>query len=84
MRCYSLCNYLQESDKLKDDDLYKFLLDLKRPAALKRLKCIRGTLKLDISVAPEQTKYCFTPELTKLIPFPGDHGWKPLFLLHFL
>ena len=64
--------FKQESDKLKDDDLYKFLLDLKRPTtALKKLKCIRGTLKLDISVAPEQTKYCFSPELTKLIPFPG-------------
>lgn len=37
---------------------------------LKRLKCIRGTLKLDISVAPEQIKHCLTPELAKLIPFP--------------
>ena len=64
--------FKQESDKLKDEDLYKFLLDLKRPTtALKKLKCIRGTLKLDISVAAEQQKYCFTPELTKLIPFPG-------------
>lgn len=57
---------------MKDEDLYKFLLDLKRPSsALKKLKCIRGTLKLDIAVAPEQTKNCFTPELAKLIPFPG-------------
>lgn len=33
----------QESDKLKDDDLYKFLADLKRPSSvLKRLKCIPG------------------------------------------
>ena len=64
--------FKQESDKLKDEDLFKFLLDLKRPTtALKKLKCIRGTLKLDISVAADQQKYCFTPELTKLIPFPG-------------
>jgi hypothetical protein len=64
--------YFQEADKLRDDDLYKFLQDLKRPSpVLKRLKCIRGTLKLDISVAPEQTKHCYTPELAKLIPFPG-------------
>ena len=62
----------QEHDKLRDEDLYKFLQDLKRPSpVLKRLKCIRGTLKLDISVAPEQTKHCYTPELAKLIPFPG-------------
>ena len=47
------------------------LRDPKRPSAtLKKLKYIRGTLKLDISVAPDQTKHCFTPELTKLIPFP--------------
>ncbi len=57
---------------MRDDDLYKFLQDLKRPSpVLKRLKCIRGTLKLDISVAPEQSKHCYTPELAKLIPFPG-------------
>lgn len=63
--------FKQEGDKLRDDDLYKFLQDLKRPSpVLKRLKCIRGTLKLDISVAPEQIKHCLTPELAKLIPFP--------------
>ncbi|XP_015776632.1 PREDICTED: dedicator of cytokinesis protein 7-like [Acropora digitifera] len=33
--------FKQETDKLKDDDLYKFLADLKRPSSvLKRLKCI--------------------------------------------
>ena len=63
--------FKQESDKLRDEDLYKFLIDLKRPSpVLKRLKCIRGTLKLDISVAPDQMKHCLTPELAKLIPFP--------------
>ena len=63
--------FKQESDKLRDDDLYKFLQDLKRPSpVLKRLKCIRGSLKLDISVAPEPLKHCLTPELAKLIPFP--------------
>ena len=47
-------------------------MDLKRPStALKKLKCIRGELKLDISVAQERIKHCFTPELTKIIPFPG-------------
>lgn len=35
--------FAQESDKLKDEDLYKFLADLKRPSSvLKRLKCIPG------------------------------------------
>jgi len=66
--------FKQEPDKLRDEDLYKFLQELKRSSPIqKRLKCIRATLKLDISVAPEQTKYCFTPELAKFIPFPGNH-----------
>ena len=41
--------FAQESDKLKDDDLYKFLADLKRPSSvLKRLKCIPGNFSLHI------------------------------------
>ena len=41
--------FSQESDKLKDDDLYKFLADLKRPSSvLKRLKCIPGNFLLHI------------------------------------
>ena len=35
---------MQEGDRLSDDDLYKFLSDLKRPTSvLKRLKCIPGS-----------------------------------------
>lgn len=50
--------YHQEPDKLNDDHLYRFLQDLKKPSpVLKRLKIIKGTLKLDISVAPEQVSY---------------------------
>ena len=42
--------FAQESDKLKDDDLYKFLADLKRPSSvLKRLKCIPGNFLLHIN-----------------------------------
>ncbi len=66
--------FKQEGEKLRDDDLYNVLPHLKqtdRPSpVLKRLKCIRGALKLDISVAPEQIKHCLTPELAMLIPFP--------------
>lgn len=41
---YHFPNFLsQESDKLTDDDLYKFLADLKKPGSvLKRLKYIPG------------------------------------------
>ena len=35
----------QEGDKLSDEDLYKYLIDIKRPAnVLKKLKCIPGKL----------------------------------------
>jgi len=33
----------QEADKLSDEDLYKFLVELKKPSyALKKLKCLPG------------------------------------------
>lgn len=39
--------FTQESDRLKDDDLFKFLADLRRPTSLlKKLKCIPGEDKL--------------------------------------
>ena len=35
--------FLKETEKLSEEDLYKFLIDLKRPTSvLKRLKCIPG------------------------------------------
>ncbi|CAN8028774.1 unnamed protein product, partial [Ixodes persulcatus] len=41
--------FKQESDKLRDDDLYKFLADLKRPGSvLKRLKSIPGGLCFNV------------------------------------
>ena len=62
--------FKQEGDKLKDDDLYKHLQDLKKPSPkLKQLKSIKGTLKLDICVAGETVKHCLTPELAKLKPY---------------
>lgn len=65
--------FKQEGDKLSDEDLYKFLADLKRPSSvLKRVKCIPGTLKLDISPCPEEPRYTLTPELWKVEPYPDD------------
>ncbi|XP_078656498.1 dedicator of cytokinesis protein 7-like isoform X9 [Branchiostoma floridae x Branchiostoma belcheri] len=67
--------FKQEGDRLKDEDLYKFLMDLKRPSSvLKKLKCIPGALKLDISPAPENSPYCLTPELHKVNPYPDARG----------
>ncbi|XP_052826042.1 dedicator of cytokinesis protein 7 isoform X2 [Octopus bimaculoides] len=65
--------FRQEGDKLSDDDLYKFLVDMKRPSSvLKRLKSISGTLKFDALPCPEEVPYSRTPELYKIYPFPED------------
>jgi hypothetical protein len=63
---------LQESDRLRDEDLFKFLQDPKRPCSvMKKLKCVPGVLKLDISPCPDEPKNCLTPELVRLQPYPG-------------
>lgn len=66
--------FKQESDRLRDEDLYKFLQDLKRPCSvLKKLKSISGSLKLDISPCLDELKAnCLTPELEPLISYSDD------------
>lgn len=66
--------FKQESERLRDEDLFKFLQELKRPCqVMKKLKCIPGSLKLDILPCPQEVKYALTPELTKLVPYPGKY-----------
>lgn len=63
---------LQETDKLKDDDLYKLLQELKRPSSCpsKKLKNVNGTLKLDISPCPtDEVKQCLTTDLIPLLSY---------------
>ncbi|KAL3867584.1 hypothetical protein ACJMK2_040468 [Sinanodonta woodiana] len=65
--------FKQEGDKLSDEDLYKYLQDLKRPSnVLKKVKCIRGTIKLDIAPCPDEVRHTLTPELWKVEPFPEE------------
>ena len=65
--------FFQEGERLRDEDLYKYLHELRRSNnALKRLKCIPGTLKLEVSHCPEENKCSLTPELAKLTPYPDD------------
>lgn len=55
---------------MKDEDLYKFLPELKRPAAVvKKYKCIPGSIKLEISPCPEEVLNSLTPELAKVDPY---------------
>ncbi|XP_076063961.1 dedicator of cytokinesis isoform X2 [Oratosquilla oratoria] len=66
--------FKQEGDKLRDEDFYKFLADLKRPSSQLKKKCLPGLLKLDISPVKEQPKYCLTPELVRLHPYPDEEA----------
>ncbi|KAG5883156.1 hypothetical protein JTB14_033407 [Gonioctena quinquepunctata] len=76
--------FKQESDKLKDEDLYKSLQELKRPTLiLKKLKCIPATLKLEISPCPPELKNCLTTELAKLHPYPDEKSRPIKELLEF-
>lgn len=69
--------FKQETDKLRDEDLYKFLAEIKRPSsAPKKLKCIPGTLKIEVSPCPEEIKNGLTPELAKLNPY-GEENVRP-------
>ncbi|XP_068095450.1 dedicator of cytokinesis protein 7 isoform X12 [Hyperolius riggenbachi] len=65
--------FKQEGDRLSDEDLYKFLADMRRPSSvLRRLRPITAQLKLDISPAPENPNYCLTPELLQVKPYPDS------------
>ena len=67
--------FKQESEKLSDEDLFKLLADLRRPnSLLRKLKCIQGLLKLDITPPPDNLKYCLTPELLQVSPYPDKQG----------
>ncbi|NXL85452.1 DOCK8 protein, partial [Alectura lathami] len=67
--------FKQEGDRLSDEDLFKFLADFKRSSSLqRRIKTLPGTLKLEISPAPENLGYCLTPELLPVKPFPENRG----------
>lgn len=75
--------FKQEQDRLRDEDLYKFLVDLKRPCTMHKRKCIPGTLKLDISPCPDEVPYCLTPELARITPYPDEKGRATKEILEF-
>uniref|UniRef100_A0A665V8S5 Dedicator of cytokinesis 6 n=1 Tax=Echeneis naucrates TaxID=173247 RepID=A0A665V8S5_ECHNA len=65
--------FKQEGDRLSDEDLYKFLADMRRPSSvLRRLRPVTGEphLKIDISPAPDLPHYCLSPELLHIKPYP--------------
>lgn len=71
--------FKQEGERLKDEDLYKLLAELRRPGSnLKRLKCLPGILKLDLSPKPEELPRCLDTDLQKLSPYPDETGGRPV------
>ncbi|XP_069460332.1 dedicator of cytokinesis protein 6 isoform X2 [Ambystoma mexicanum] len=63
--------FKQEGDRLSDDDLYKFLADMRRPSSvLRRLRPVTAQLKIDISPSPESPQFSLSPELLHVKPYP--------------
>ncbi|KAK6311702.1 hypothetical protein J4Q44_G00173660 [Coregonus suidteri] len=63
--------FKQEGDRLSNEDLYKFLADMRRPSSvLRRLRPVTAQLKIDISPAPDSPHYCLSPELLHVKPYP--------------
>ncbi|XP_044134776.1 dedicator of cytokinesis protein 6 isoform X6 [Bufo gargarizans] len=63
--------FKQEGDRLSDEDLYKFLADMKRPSSvLRRLRPVTAQLKIDVSPSPETPQFCLSPELRHVKPYP--------------
>ncbi|XP_017855271.1 dedicator of cytokinesis protein 7 [Drosophila busckii] len=64
--------FKQEADKMKDEDMYKLLPELKRPSSMKKYKCIPGSIKLEISPYLDDVTNAVTPELAKIQPYSAE------------
>ena len=67
--------YRHESDKFSDDDLFKFLHDIKRQtSASKKLRVFPGNMKIDISPVLDENSVSgkVNPELVRLHPYPDE------------
>ena len=71
--------FKQESDKLSDEDLFRFLGEMKKSSAAfsRKFKSIPGNLKVDISSPFESMPCCLTSNLWELEPFPDNRSRRP-------
>ncbi|XP_075905606.1 dedicator of cytokinesis protein 8 isoform X1 [Nelusetta ayraudi] len=61
--------FKQEGDRLSDEDLIKFLGEIKKTSApQRRFKTITGSIKLDMSPVHDTPLACLSPELIPLMP----------------
>ncbi|XP_029619327.1 dedicator of cytokinesis protein 8 isoform X5 [Salmo trutta] len=59
----------QEGDRLSDEDLFKFLADIKKFSSLqRRIKTIPGTIKLDVTPVHDNPVACLSTELIPVKP----------------
>ncbi|XP_058146190.1 LOW QUALITY PROTEIN: dedicator of cytokinesis protein 6 [Dasypus novemcinctus] len=76
--------FKQEAERLSDEDLFKFLADMRRPSSLlRRLRPVTAQLKIDISPAPETPHFCLSPELLHVKPYPDPRGRPTKEILEF-
>ncbi|XP_058641512.1 dedicator of cytokinesis protein 8 isoform X1 [Onychostoma macrolepis] len=65
----TMCTFIkQEGERLSDEDLFKFLGDIKRSSSQRRVKIIPGFLRLEVSPMPETVPGCLSPELIPVKP----------------
>ncbi|KAK1801285.1 hypothetical protein P4O66_022961, partial [Electrophorus voltai] len=63
--------FKQEGERLSDEDLFKVLADLKRTSNIqRRVKTISGSVKLDVTPAPDTVAACLSPEIIPIKPVP--------------
>uniref|UniRef100_A0A8C7Z2K8 Dedicator of cytokinesis 8 n=1 Tax=Oryzias sinensis TaxID=183150 RepID=A0A8C7Z2K8_9TELE len=68
----------QEGDRLSDEDLLKFLSDIKKTSTpQRRIKTIPGVMKLDVSPVNDMPQGCLSPELIPLKPL-AEKNIRPL------
>uniref|UniRef100_A0A3P9HN04 Dedicator of cytokinesis 8 n=1 Tax=Oryzias latipes TaxID=8090 RepID=A0A3P9HN04_ORYLA len=67
-----------EGDRLSDEDLLKFLSDIKKTSTpQRRIKTIPGVMKLDVSPVNDMPQACLSPELIPLKPL-AEKNIRPL------
>ncbi|XP_056319423.1 dedicator of cytokinesis protein 8 isoform X1 [Danio aesculapii] len=65
----TMCTFIkQEGERLSDEDLFKFLADIKRSSSQRRVKIIPGYLKLEVLPVPDTVPGCLSPELIPVKP----------------
>uniref|UniRef100_A0A8C7YTZ1 Dedicator of cytokinesis 8 n=1 Tax=Oryzias sinensis TaxID=183150 RepID=A0A8C7YTZ1_9TELE len=70
--------FKQEGDRLSDEDLLKFLSDIKKTSTpQRRIKTIPGVMKLDVSPVNDMPQGCLSPELIPLKPL-AEKNIRPL------